>query len=182
MRVTSNLAFASHTPARFTTVTITVRVHTVSVEEGVAESVYCRTGHTTVGPYYPSFLRKYLRILYGCSHTARYNLLLCRYLPSSCLLYPCTYCASYRILTHPHCLTYSAPVITVIPGVIDSPHFMARARIPSATALRELPKACLELWRALFPSLSKYGAPRSSELLAPQPCHPLPYGSTYSIH
>ena len=120
--------------------------------------------------------------LHGCSRTVQYNLLLYQCLQSLCLLYLCTYCASYRILTHPHCLTYSAPVIPVIPGVIDSPHFMARARIPSATALRELPKACLELWRALFSSLSKYGAPRSSELLAPQPCHPLPYGSTYSIH
>ena len=119
---------------------------------------------------------------YGCSRTARYNLLHCRYLPTSCLLCLCTYCASYQILTHPHCLTYNASVIAVIPEVIDSPPFMARARIPSATALRELPKACLELWRALFTSLSKYGAPRSSELLAFQLCHPLPYESTYSIH
>ena len=106
----------------------------------------------------------------------------CRYLLTSCLLHLCTYCTSHRILARPHCLAYNAPVIAVIPEVIVSPHFMARARIPSATALRELPKACLELWRALFTSLSKYGAPQSSELLAFQPCHPLPYESTYPIH
>ena len=144
------------------------------VSVSVAGSVYCHTGHTTVGPYYLSFLRP--SVLHGASFYR------CRYLPTSYLLHLCTYCTSHRILARPHCLAYNAPVITVIPEVIVSPHFMARARIPSATALRELPKACLELWRALFTSLSKYGAPRSSELLAFQPCHPLPYGSTYPIH
>ena len=65
------------------------------VEILVAGSVYCRTGHTTVGPYYLSFLRKYLRILYECSRTVQYNLLLSQCLQSSYLLCLRTYCASY---------------------------------------------------------------------------------------